>query len=151
MEIKVDTFDFASDLEPTYVGDVRYLKDYVKKRYDRVVCCQVLEHLEWDFFESVLQQISEICKDRFVLSLPLYRYPFAIEIETPWFKKGLRFIIERFWVSQIPWNGQHYWEVGIIKKRRKDILMILQKYFKVCSSKVAYGNSYHWFVVCEKK
>jgi len=146
-EVSVDTFDFAEDLHPTWFGDIRNINRIIDRKYDCVICCQVLEHLEWKYFERILRSLKEICDGRIVLSLPLYRYPFSVRVETLWFDKSLRFIIEKFWHRSVPWNGQHYWEVGIKGRRRKDILKLLNKYFYVEKDYVAYGNSYHWFAI----
>ena len=150
-QILVDTFDFDSSLLPTYEGDLREIARIVKKKYDCIICCQVLEHLPYDQFEGILRQLKGICNRRFILSLPQHRLPFVIDVETPWFRKALRCYIEKSWVKSIPWNGQHYWEVGIRGHRRRDIVEVVSKYFDVERRYVAFGNSYHFFVISKKR
>ncbi|MCM1467223.1 MAG: hypothetical protein NC086_03670, partial [Alistipes sp.] len=66
----VDTFDYDEQLQPTYIGDIRELSNVVTKKYDCILCCQVLEHLEYKYFESIIKEIDNICNSRVILSLP---------------------------------------------------------------------------------
>ena len=55
-----DTFDFDEDLGPDIVGDVRNISEVVEKKYDCVLCCQVLEHIDYSYFSNIIGQLSEI-------------------------------------------------------------------------------------------
>ena len=148
---KVDTFDYDSALLPTYVGDLKNLNEIVKESYDCVVCCQVLEHIERQNFADIIWQISNICTKRMILSLPLHKISFSLCVDFPKFHhKILNIIITRFWVKRLPWEGQHYWEVGIKGSYKKQILNILERYFNIGNEYIVPENPYHWSVILEK-
>ena len=66
---KIDTFDIREGF--TYQGDVKEISNIVKKKYDCIVCCQVLEHIEYKFFKSILEQFK-IIADKVVISVPIF-------------------------------------------------------------------------------
>lgn len=147
---QVDTFDFDAELSPTYVGDIRELSNIVNKKYDVVVCCQVLEHLEWQYFEDIIRQIREITVGRFILSLPAYSFAMSVTIDLPKFHhKTIKLIIPGMWKKFIKWTGEHYWEVGIKGHSKKDILAILGQFFNVKKHYHVSENTYHWFVIMD--
>lgn len=145
----VDTFDFDENLSPTYIGDIRNLCDIVKKEYDCIVCCQVLEHIEWKHFERVIKQINSICSSRVIISLPVYKLGFSIFIDFPRFhNKSWNIIIPRFWRNRLSrWNGEHYWEVGIKNHTQKDVLKVLERRFELVKEYFVPENTYHWFII----
>ena len=65
----VTSFDFDEGLKPDIIWDVTKIDEIVQKKYDVVVCCQVLEHIPFEMFESTIKKISKIT-DNLVLSLP---------------------------------------------------------------------------------
>lgn len=149
-ESQVDTFDFDAELKPTYVGDIRELNNIVKRKYDIVVCCQVLEHLEWQYFTDIIRQIREITAERAILSLPVHKFAVSITVDLPKFHhKTLKIVIPRVWKKSIKWNGEHYWEVGIKGHTRKNILAILNKQFVIKRHYYVPENTYHWFVIMD--
>lgn len=149
----VDTYDFDDRLYPTYIGDIRNLNSVVKKEYDCIICCQVLEHLEWQYFEKIIEQISSICNSRTILSLPMHRLAFSLIIDFPKFhNKVCNVIIPRFWKKKwiFKGGGEHYWEVGIKNRRKKDILRVVKRHFNIVREYVVPENTYHWFIILEK-
>lgn len=147
----VDTFDFDGSLSPTYTGDIRDLDSVVKKTYDCVICCQVLEHLEWQYFESIVEKMSRVCTEKVILSLPVRGFSFSAILDFPKFHhKFLHFVFPRFWEKKLPWRGEHYWEVGVRGHRRKNVLNVLKKYFYPVRNYFVPENTYHWFVILEK-
>ena len=66
----VTTFDFEKDLHPDILGSVEDFSKLVTKDYDCIICCQVLEHLPFEKFESIVKNISSHTKEKFILSLP---------------------------------------------------------------------------------
>lgn len=148
-EFIVDTFDYDEKLQPTYVGDVRKISEIVKKKYDCVVCCQVLEHLPWECFAPILNEIQRICRHTFILSLPLNRRSFQLEIAVCHLTfRIINIIVQRKWVTHFPYKGEHYWEAGIKGNTKKDVLTVLKKYFTVERDYVVPENTYHWFLIC---
>lgn len=148
----VVSFDFDRELEPDIVGDLLHIRDALgDKRYDCVLCCEVLEHIPFSQFECILRQLKEICRDTLVISLPdrmlHFRWGFAVpKIRV----KGL-FSVLRFWEKEIKFNGEHYWEVGTALYPKKKILKICWEYFIVAKQYEIFENPYHWFVILKAK
>lgn len=149
--ITVDTFDYEEKMSPTYCGDIKAIGSLVSQQYDCVVCCQVLEHIEFIHFTSVIKQLHSICKKRLILSLPEHMLLFSLCVYIPRLKyHAMNLIIPRFWKKKIKMDGQHYWEVGIKGKSKKYIKSLLNRYFNVINDYNAIGNLYNWFVIADK-
>lgn len=152
---EVTTFDFDRDLKPDIVGSVTEIEKIVDRKYDCVVCCQVLEHLPFENFEKVIRQFRKIAGKRVILSLPYRRrrlltlkmaavpkIKVRAKILVPCLlRHGFRFEIEGF--------NEHYWEIGINRKEcsRRNIRRILAKYFTIEREFNPVENVYHVFWV----
>jgi hypothetical protein len=146
----IDTFDFDEALKPTYLGDLREIDQIVKKRYECVICCQVLEHLEYKYFRDIIEKLSIICSKVLILSLPCRMIEFSAYFAIPHFgDKEVHIIIPRFWEKKLKWVGQHYWEIGIKGKSKKDILAVISDYFVVRKQYNASGHMYHWYIIAD--
>ena len=145
----VDTFDYAEDLCPTYQGDLRDIERIINKKYDCVICCQVLEHLEWQYFEAVLESLARICSKRLIVSLPVRITEFSIYADLPRqrYIKRLNVIFQKLWIKKLPRNDEHCWEVGIKGKSKKYVKSVIEKYIHVEKDFHVPGYSYHWFVI----
>ena len=68
--ITVDTFDIKEG--STYLGDLRSIKDIVNTKYDCILCCEVLEHIEFEYFDSIKDQLLELCNEGLIISVPKF-------------------------------------------------------------------------------
>lgn len=151
-EHKVDTFDFDQELLPTYCGDIRDIRSIVSQKYDCIMCCQVLEHLEKKYFEEIIKELYFLSNSRLILSLPVHKFSFSIILDFPKFHhKVLNIVIQRLWKKNMVWKGEHYWEIGIKGSRKKDILKLLSQYFVIRREYMVPENTYHWFAILDKK
>ena len=66
----VDTFDIRDG--STYQGDLRDISNIVNKKYDCVLCCEVLEHIEFDYFDDIIKQLRNI-SNTLIVSLPYHK------------------------------------------------------------------------------
>jgi ubiquinone/menaquinone biosynthesis C-methylase UbiE len=66
---KVTTLDIQRQLDPTVVGDIRWLP-FDDRSFDLAVCCQVLEHLPRESFVPALRELRRVVRRGVVLSLP---------------------------------------------------------------------------------
>jgi ubiquinone/menaquinone biosynthesis C-methylase UbiE len=66
---KVTTVDIQAELAPAVVCDVRQLP-FSDQAFDVVVCCQVLEHIPFEFFVPALCEMRRVIRKGLVLSLP---------------------------------------------------------------------------------
>ncbi|HCJ66889.1 MAG TPA: methyltransferase type 11, partial [Elusimicrobia bacterium] len=64
---KIYTLDILSDNNPDIVGDVKNLP-FRESIFDIVGCCEVLEHLPYNFFEIALKNISYIVRNYVLIS-----------------------------------------------------------------------------------
>ncbi|MDR0811035.1 MAG: class I SAM-dependent methyltransferase, partial [Paludibacter sp.] len=81
--INVSTFDLNPTLQPDYVGDVREIDKILNgKRFDVIVCCQVLEHIPYEHFEDILQKFSKLAKN-VIISLPYAYSIYSITLNIP--------------------------------------------------------------------
>lgn len=148
--LDVDTFDYEDQMKPTYLGDIRKIHEIVDREYDCIVCCQVLEHIEYEYFESVIESLRRICKKRLILSLPEIMLLLSIDIYVPGIKdKGAYITIPRFWKKRTRRGGQHMWEVGLKGKGKKKIKRIISKHFRIIRDYNAGGNLYNWFIIAD--
>lgn len=150
---KVTSFDFAEDLKPDIIGDIRNLEKFVNKdTYDCIICCQVLEHLEYKYFDNIIKSFNNIIRKDgiIILSLPQDRVWIKFYINIAWleFKKVL--LIPIFWRGKYKFNGEHYWEVsahGLKQVKKKKIINQLKQYFKIEKQYTSWEFPYHWFVI----
>lgn len=151
-DIVIHTFDFDESLNPTYVGDVKYIDRIVKQKYDFVLCCQVLEHLPFELFEDILKSLSAIAEKKVIISLPLQAIKFMFETRISGLPK-MRFqlVIEKCWIKKWKYNGEHYWEVGIRHLTRKRIKNLFEKYFEIEKDYCVPYNQYHWFCILKSR
>lgn len=152
---QIEIFDFDSQLEPNYIGDVREIIDLVEdKKFDCIVCCQVLEHIEFKFFDSVLEQFREILEinGTLILSLPQggCRYLWA-DVNFPLVHLKKVWVLPKMFLKPYVFNGEHYWEIGYKGTSRKIIVSVIKKYFCIQKSYTVFENPYHWLVIGKRK
>ena len=148
------TFDFAKDLHPDIIGDVRELKRFVKKDiFDCIICCQVLEHLEFKYFDKIIKSFSDIIKKEgvVIISLPQRRGWLKYYINIAWLEFKHTFTIPLFWRGKFKFNGEHYWEISAPGYSRKLILTHLEKYFNIEKTFIPWEFPYHWFCILKPR
>ncbi len=111
LDLVIDTFDFAADLNPTYVGDIVEINTIVQEKYDVVVCCQMLEHIPFAQALDAMKHIRNITKFA-VISLPYKAFTIRGSLKVP--------VLPEFdFCIKIPIirkkgmvDERHYWELG---------------------------------------
>jgi SAM-dependent methyltransferase len=151
----VKTFDNNANLHPDIVGDLRHLADYVSPNsFDVILCCQVMEHLPFEYFEKVLNDFSKIAKTAVVLSLPFSLIDFSVSIKIPKMRseKKLLFVVPGFW-RRAKYNeiSGHYWEIGERNHSARRIRNSIKKYFAIKKNYLVPENLYHMFFVLRPK
>lgn len=148
---EVTTFDYDKELKPDIVGDVRYIQKYLSHQYDCIICCQVLEHLEWDYFEDIIKQLSLACRNRLILSLPQRNFNFRYKIDFPKIHIKKLFTVPRLFEKSFKPNGEHYWEVNCKFHSKKIIRDVVKRYFRIINEYSVFEHPYHWFLILNKK
>lgn len=151
-DMEVDTFDIVEDMNPTYIGDIVDINKIVKKTYDIVICCEVLEHLPFEKLSLCLENISKLQTKGVVLSLPVYAMSIYIKL---WIPK----IIDDAIRISIPYKpGRkagglgHYWEInnreGITCRK---VMNAIENHFFIEKRFRPRDNPYHMFFILKNK
>ena len=149
--LKVETLDIDSDLQPDFVGSVTSLP-FTDNCYDVVCAFQVLEHLPYTNALCAFRELSRVCRNYIVISLPdakiMWRYHFHIP------KIGkLDTLIPRPFLRARPhiFDGQHYWEIN---KKGYPLIRIVQDFsvggMQLLKTYRVHENPYHRFFVFRK-
>jgi hypothetical protein len=143
------TIDYLSSLKPDIEGDIINIKSLIKDRQtDCILCCQVLEHIEFKYFEQILSDMSSICK-RLILGLPYtHRSLLKVHIKIPKIKAiDFEITIPRKFKG-MGWVGGHYWELGG-SYSIKEIDKIVKRYYTVAKKYHVPECKYHLMYVLD--
>lgn len=61
-DVIVNIFDIREG--STYQGDLCNISDIVTEHCDCILCCEVLEHIEFEYFENIIKQLKNICNNK---------------------------------------------------------------------------------------
>lgn len=148
----VDTFDFDPELEPNIVGSVTKIDEIVKKKYDTILCCEVLEHIPFEEFEDTIKRISRCVNSKFILSLPNSSARLDVNVKLPKLpnvkiRKLIKKPFQKEYKIEDQGNGEHYWEINAKGYSEKRITDILKKYFVIEKRYIPSDNMYHIFYI----
>jgi len=149
--IAYKSLDIAEDLHPDIVGDIEKI-NLGDNSFDIVCAFEVLEHLPFEKFVTVLNELGRVSKKYVLISVPHWGRHFSFEILLPFIKK-IRWQ-HKFNIFPIKhkFNGQHYWEIGKagypVSKIRKNIN---NSSLKIIKDYVSFGSPYHHFFILVKK
>lgn len=154
LQVQVEVFDYDAALQPDIVGNIIDIDEVLQKqdkRYDCIVCCQVLEHLEKQYFERVVCKLSKIYKGTCIISLPAAYGYIDMKLNLPKLhvRKGICFSYN-FWRTY-RFNGEHYWELGFRGHSIKQIENTLREYFYIERAYFVDNNKYHRFFVLKNR
>jgi hypothetical protein len=108
-----------------------------------------LEHLPFDQFELAIQELSLICSNTCIISLPQNHIPIYLRIGIGYNINKI-FCLYRFW-NKHQFDGVHYWKLGGMNYSKQKIKRILSKYFDIANDYTVKENTYHHFFICKKK
>lgn len=152
---RIITFDFAADLEPDYLGNILEIEKIIKNKFECILCCEVLEHLPFKYFEKIISKLENLTEKYCIISLPQQNLNIEISIKIPKIPKFQRTIsIPKFYKSftfEKDGNGEHYWELNVKNYPVSRIRKILEKYFILKNEYTVKENPYHRFFILEKK
>ena len=147
--VKVTTVDFAEDVGADVIASVLALP-FDDNSFDVVLCCQVLEHIEYDLLLSAVSEINRVCIDGAVVSLP---HTGRFGVFSFWLPKfgQIRFGLPLNVIApKHVFDGQHYWEVGKRGYSTARIRRALKSKFKKVNDFRGIENPYHHFFICKK-
>jgi hypothetical protein len=145
--VKVYTFDFDKELHPDFVGNIIDINNVLlNHHFDVVLCCQVLEHLPYEKFGSILQKLRQIA-DNVIISLPYSPINFLLTIKLPLIGSARVDInIHRFY-KKLKINDEHYWEIGRKGYTKRKIMKSISNFFAITKCFIASNNHYHMFFI----
>lgn len=148
----IKTYDCDASLNPDYLGDIREFDKIINgDRFDLIICCQVLEHIEFKHFNHVLNMMSKHSND-LLMSLPYCHHKF-FELSLKILKFpliNLRVLVPKFYKRWI-YDGQHMWEIGCKDYSIDRINFEILKTHKILKNYILKKNSYHFFFECSSK
>jgi hypothetical protein len=139
------------------VGDVRALdaETLRARRFDAILCCEVLEHLPYETVDSVLDRLAAIGARTLVLSVPYMGDQLTFEFYANrhgWRKyTSLKMFkwLRRFPAPADPTDWEpHKWEIGYAKVPLADFRALIERRFRVLRT-VFTGQCRSVFFVCE--
>lgn len=149
--LDVITLDINMDLEQDIIGDVKYLP-FNNNSFDLVSCCEVLEHLPYEYFETTLKELYRVSRKTVLISLPDASKSFQFGFTLP--KKGfigIMFDLPRLSRRSHRFDGQHYWEIGKRGYNKEEIVNAMKSSgFNIIRQFRIFENPYHHFFILEK-
>ncbi len=146
------TFDINENLNPDIVGNILELDTLIDFKPDLILCSEVLEHIEFKFFEKSLQELSLVSNKYVIITLPEFKKFFGLnlQIRIPKFKVFSIPLFVKIRGNKTLASG-HFWEIDYDKdSKRKNIEKILKKYFTIVEKGGFHTNPYHNFYVLKK-
>jgi len=145
----VYSIDYYKKLRPDKVVDISKSFD-LKKKFDVVLCLQVLEHVEEEKVDNSLQNIKEH-GDWFLFSIPIKSWFLNINIKIPFTPHALSkiFYVEK---GKNKTTNERAWELGQKGHTLKWFSEKLKKNeFKVIEAEVYPTDPLHAYFICKKK
>jgi len=144
------TLDIAEDLSPDYVGSVTNMP-FRDGQFDLVLCCQVLEHLPFEYFLPSLREIRRVVRHEVILSLPERTLRFGIAVCLPrlkWLMYEWNHPRRKFSRKKFEFKGEHYWEIGYKGTMPKDVISnIKEAGFKIEKQNRLLRHAQHRFFI----
>ena len=147
------TFDINANLEPDYVGNILELSSIVTNKPSTILCCEVLEHISFETFEQSIEQLSLSTQQRVILTLPIHKKFFGVNLQfrLPKMKPfSIPLFIKTSWTKILP--EEHFWEIGYNSETsKKSIDTILNRYFKIEDEDCFHTSPFHYYYVLTKR
>ena len=132
----VTTFDIDPTFSPDEVGSCDDLSRFSEMQFDLVIASHVIEHLPVTRLENALRELARVGR-HCLIYLPVAGRHMSIRVSIGTrrvFTLVLDFI--PFWhrptgVDRIYRFNEHYWEVGYRGYRKKQLRLLLAKYFVI--------------------
>lgn len=150
---EVITFDINQSLKPDVVGNLTEIdRHFPDSSFDLILCAEVLEHLPFELFETILKKFAVITREHVVITLPRQHHiilDWRMYVKIPFVRP-----INLNWFWRIPhrtkWEG-HHWEVDYQKKYSlRSICEIMARYFQVTACQVDERVRHHQFFILKR-
>ena len=136
-EYEVTTFDIDKTFNPDVVGSVHDLSMFDDGCFDVVIASHVLEHLAVPYLDCCLSELARVGK-YCLIYLPVSGRHFQFRLKMNLKGIDLSCVFDLFNYFHRPdgvtpryCQGQHYWEIGMMGFRVKDLVRRFKKEFEV--------------------
>lgn len=146
----VTTVDIDPNLNPDIVSSLPDLSELKNKKYDCVLCSEVLEHLRFEDVEKSLIRLNHI-SDYLVCSVPQKGFTLSFSFK-PWIFKAKTFYVSLpiFKFFKHKFNGEHYWELDSKEVTVGNFRKIVRKAgWKILEDFRVPENPYHHFYILQ--
>jgi ubiquinone/menaquinone biosynthesis C-methylase UbiE len=111
---KVITVDFADDLKPDIVADIKNIP-IENAMFDVVCSFQVLEHIPWEEVPYALLEMARLSKEYVLFSVPdnneMKKLVFSFKFSL--LSRSIGYIMEKKRYKGVSNKKEHYWEIGV--------------------------------------
>jgi hypothetical protein len=149
--VDVWTADINASLSPDIVSSISELPNKLSnRRFDLVVCCEVLEHMPFSEFSKSLE-IFKLYSNCLYLTLPSYAtwFGFSGFMRLPKLNKLINVGMYVNKKKDLA-NAVHYWEIGSTEETSRDNLnVLLTRQYNNVEHGVYQLNRYHEYFVCK--
>lgn len=151
MGYDIVTFDINANLEPDVVGDVTQLSSYFKNNmFDLIICCEVLEHMEFENFEKSLKEFRKVSKGYTFITLPEYKNFSGFFWFIRLFNRTRKLSVTYASKPKHELSKVHFWEIDSEDNtKRKNLEFIIGNYFTILESSRFKLNPYHNYFILE--
>jgi ubiquinone/menaquinone biosynthesis C-methylase UbiE len=142
--------DHDIELEPSVQASIEELP-FKDDTFDLVTCFEVLEHLPFEKFESLLRELSRVSRKVVLLSLPFANNKFKLSIFLPVIHDiTFQYLLPKFYRKH-EFDGIHYWEIGKRNFPMKKIVEIVSRVFDIEERYTLDDFTYHTFFYLHKR
>jgi predicted SAM-dependent methyltransferase len=147
----ITTLDSDPSLNPDTVGSVANIP-FVDYSFELVACFELLEHLPYEQFTTVLTEIHRISKKYCVLSLPDASRVYRLYVQIPMIGELKQLMsLPQLKAPKHMFDGQHYWEIGKAGFHLRRILNDMERAgFCITKTYRIFEIPYHRFFVLTK-
>lgn len=143
--VNVKVIDIDPALNPDYLLDVRDA-NFDKEQFDLCVAFQVLEHMEYKNFKSILREMKRVSKKGCIISLPDSERIWPITAHVPRIGRKTLKIKKPFHKREdAVFDGEHYWEINKKGYDLEKIMVDLNEIFSSVETWRVDENPYHRF------
>ena len=148
---QITTADINPSLGPDICCPIEELPRHIKSRkFDLIVCCEVLEHMPFEDFRANVETIREL-GDRLYMTLPNHNKSFGFGGYLKLPRMEPRFLNAYLDIpNNRPITEEHFWEVGSLPSTtKKSLVKVLKEYYERVEVKHHLMNPYHIIFECD--
>ena len=154
--VKITTLDFDPALSPDIVADIRSIPR-PDDTFDAVAVFEVLEHLPFSEFGTMLKELTRVSRGDVIVSIPYRHTGIDIAMKFPFVRTLLKRDYVRLLLTiPVRFPGveickQHYWELDNKLTTFKIVRRAIEEYCEIRNSYPSFFDAYRHFFILRKK